>query len=111
MAILGILSGIASHQFLAYTQRAYDSRAETDLHNLVTAEEAYYAEHEAYVSCATSDCRSLLPGYLTSLDVQIDVSSRDDGQTYDATAQHPGGEKKFTFSSDAGTFSYIPKSS
>ena len=39
ITIVGILSAIASHQFTAYTMRAQDARAESDLRESITADE------------------------------------------------------------------------
>jgi len=48
VAIIGILAAIAIPQFAKYRQRAYDSAAESDLRNLKTSLEAYYAENQEY---------------------------------------------------------------
>ena len=63
VAIIGILAAIAIPQFAEYRQRGFDARARSDLRNVATAEEAYFADNEAYVACANaSTCASNLPG-------------------------------------------------
>ena len=65
IAIIGILAAIAIPQFAQYRQRGFDSRAKSDLRNVATAEEAYFADTEKYFSCTlsngTGNCNSL-PG-------------------------------------------------
>ena len=51
VAIIGILAAIAIPQFAAYRQRGYDARADSDLRNAATGEEAYFATFGAYVDC------------------------------------------------------------
>ena len=109
VTIVGILSAIASHQFHEYTQRAQDARAESDLRELVTAEEGFYTENERYTACDNAGCNSVLPGYLLSMDVQLHVTVRDDDQNFDAEAFHPTGQKLFRYSSDTGTSTWVPR--
>ncbi len=48
VAIIAILAAIAIPQFAKYRVRAYNSAAESDLRNLQTALESYYAENQEY---------------------------------------------------------------
>ena len=61
VAIIGILAAIAIPQFGAYRERAFRARVESDARNAATAEEAYFAEANAY----SSDCTTL-PGFTKS---------------------------------------------
>ena len=65
IAIIGILAAIAIPQFAEYRQRGFDSRAKSDLRNVATAEEAYFADSEKYKTCSLSNgsgnC-NILPG-------------------------------------------------
>ena len=106
VTIIGILSAIASHQFLAYTQRAFDARAERDIRDAATAEEAFYAENEAYASCSNAGCNTVLPGFHLSLDVQLTLTARDDDQAFDASVEHPAGSKIFHYSSNLGSLTW-----
>src|SRR5574340_464073 len=72
VAIIGILAAIAIPQFAIYRQKGFDSRAESDLRNAATAEEAQFATSSSYSSCAdASTCASTLPGFKNSLGVNM----------------------------------------
>jgi prepilin-type N-terminal cleavage/methylation domain-containing protein len=51
VAIIGILAAIAIPQFASYRQRGFDARANSDLRNAATSEEATFASTQAYVGC------------------------------------------------------------
>ncbi len=72
VAIIGILAAIAIPQFAEYRKRGFDSRSVSDLRNAATAEEAYFADFEKYVSCANQGaCETALPGFKGSTGVVI----------------------------------------
>jgi len=83
VAIIGILAAIAIPQFAEYRKRGFNARAESDLRNAATSEEALVADGQNYISCtqaeanpvvAGSGCMaaaSLLPGYKASADVAL----------------------------------------
>jgi type IV pilus assembly protein PilA len=48
IAIIGILAAIAIPQFAAYRKRGYEATLKADLRNAATAEEAYFAQSQAY---------------------------------------------------------------
>ena len=48
VAIIGILAAIAIPQFSSYRQKAYNSAAVSDLKNMKTALESYYADNQHY---------------------------------------------------------------
>ncbi|BBA69995.1 type IV pilin protein [Geobacter sulfurreducens] len=48
VAIIGILAAIAIPQFAAYRQKAYNSAAQSDLKNLKTGMEAFFADNQQY---------------------------------------------------------------
>ena len=48
VAIIGILAAIAIPQFSSYRKKANNSAAQSDMKNLKTAFEAYYADKSAY---------------------------------------------------------------
>lgn len=80
IAIIGILAAIAIPQFAEYRQRGFDSRAKSDLRNGATAEEAYFADQERYVGCASAGaCATSLPG----------ISGFSNGTTLVFTATNP----------------------
>ncbi|MGB9082607.1 MAG: prepilin-type N-terminal cleavage/methylation domain-containing protein [Desulfuromonadaceae bacterium] len=48
VAIIGILAAIAIPQFSAYRAKAYNSAAESDLKNMKTGLESFYADNQKY---------------------------------------------------------------
>ncbi|MFP3871215.1 MAG: type IV pilin protein [Syntrophobacteria bacterium] len=48
IAIIGILAAIAIPQFAAYRIRSYNSAAQSDLRNVKTTLEAFYADYQVY---------------------------------------------------------------
>ena len=48
IAIIGILAAIAIPQFNAYRARSYNAAANSDLRNLITAQEGYFIDHDEY---------------------------------------------------------------
>jgi type IV pilus assembly protein PilA len=50
IAIIGILAAIAIPQFAAYRAKSYNSAAQSDLRNVLTVLEAYYADFQRYPS-------------------------------------------------------------
>lgn len=48
VAIIGILAAIAIPQFASYREKSYNSASVSDLKNLKTAMESYYADNQKY---------------------------------------------------------------
>jgi type IV pilus assembly protein PilA len=73
VAIIGILAAIAIPQFAVYRQRAFDARAQADLRNGATAEEALPAANQDYVTstCASNACNPVLLGFAPSNTVSL----------------------------------------
>lgn len=109
VSIIGILSAIASAQFHSYTVRALDARAESDLHQAVTAEEAFYSDAETYVACTSASCNTLLPAFLLSVDIQLQIVTRDGDQHFHATSFHPMGEKSNAYDTADAKFVSVPR--
>ena len=98
VAIIGILAAIAIPQFSAYRQRGFDARAMSDLRNAATGEEAYFADFEDYIDCATAAaCAGVLPGYIASNGVTLamDATAAAAGVPayFTGTSYHPQGSK------------------
>ena len=101
VAIIGILAAIAIPQFAIYRQKGFDSRAESDLRNAATAEEAYFASYQAYVSANQGNCSTNLPGCAVSAGVQLGMVQG--GSTFTGTASHTSGSgKTWSYDSAAG---------
>ncbi len=95
VAIIGILAAIAIPQFSAYRAKAFNSAAETDLRNLMTAEEAYFADNQTYTKT-----QSLL-GNKTSQNVTLTVNNAS-STDYDATSRHSSGNKTYSVTGSVG---------
>ncbi|HEX7407424.1 MAG TPA: prepilin-type N-terminal cleavage/methylation domain-containing protein [Candidatus Binatia bacterium] len=100
VAIIGILAAIAIPQFAVYRQKGFDARAESDLRNAATAEEANFATNQAYVTCTTaalcggtSTTTGLLPGYKPSAGVDLAMAIVDPS-SFSGTATHTAGTGK-----------------
>ena len=92
---IGILAAIAIPQFADYKKRAFNSRAQSDLRNLITSQEAYYSDNEEYASCSSIQCETLLPGFNASegVDIEVDVDSGG----YQALSVHCKGDSLYSF--------------
>lgn len=102
IAIIGILAAIAIPQFAEYKTRAFNSRAQTDLRNGLTAEEAYFVDFEVYHDCADAVCQADLPGFALSDNVSIEFTTAGAapaGAEYAGAACSARGDKDFTWSS------------
>lgn len=94
VAIIGILAAIAIPQFAEYRQRGFDSRAKSDLRNVATAEEAYFADTETYLSCSFTNggpgtCGTL-PG-VEKMSAGVDLSMTAATNSFTGTATHTRG--------------------
>jgi len=99
VAIIGIVAAIAIPQFAEYRQRAFNSRAVSDLRNGITAQEAYYVDEEDYVTCA-SPCADL-PGFTQSSGVTTGFTNGGDG-TFTGTSTHDQGNLDYSWDSSTG---------
>lgn len=90
IAIIGILAAIAIPQFAEYRQRGFDARAKSDLRNVATAEEAYFADEEAYKSCDQGTCPGTLPG-VTAVSNGVTLSITAAATSFTGTSTHSKG--------------------
>jgi len=101
LAIIGILAAIAIPQFASYRQRGFDARANSDLRNAATSEEAVFATSQAYVTCASAACETSLPGFQLSDTVAISMTSAGGANpSFTGTSNSTSGSGK-TFSYDS----------
>lgn len=106
VAIIGILAAIAIPQFASYRQRGFDARANSDLRNSATSEEAYFATNQSYVSCsgATGCNDPTLPGFRTSATVTVGlVGAAGTNPSFTGTSSSSSGSgKTFAYNSTLG---------
>jgi len=90
VAIIGILAAIAIPQFAAYRTRAYNSTAESDLRNSVTAQEAAFVDNDSYSDCAQTAGGAVGNCYddLAGAGLPGFKPSRDDDDNYVNTMNH-----------------------
>jgi Tfp pilus assembly protein PilE len=102
VAIIGILAATAIRQFTAYRQRGFDARANSDLRNAATAEEAYYATSGTYKSGTDTGPgpSSFLPGLVVSDTVTVEMTANGN-VSFTGTAASSDGSRFFSFSYDS----------
>jgi len=89
LTIVSVLSYVAVPNFAEYRMRAFDARAQSDLRNVAMAEEAYFLDHEEYLSCSDAGCTAL-PGISRISDgVSLEINAQD--LFFVGTASHPRG--------------------
>lgn len=93
VVIIGILAAIAIPQFTNTKQKAFDAAAQSDIRNMMTAQEAYFFSTQAYKSVS-----GLTAGGATDLDTDgtndfqasknVTVTADTVGNGYRITAKH-----------------------
>jgi len=83
VVIIGILASIAIPKFGNSKQRAYITSVKSDLRNLVTAEESYFADYVVYTGTFTTASFNASPGVTV-------VISGASGTGWSATGVHSG---------------------
>ncbi|MBI4514204.1 MAG: prepilin-type N-terminal cleavage/methylation domain-containing protein [Deltaproteobacteria bacterium] len=105
VSIIGILAAIAIRQFTVYRQRGFDARANSDLRNAVTAEEAYFASYQVYKSDATTGpaISAILPGLIVSDTVTVAMVASG-SVSFTGTSQSTKGTQTYSYDSTLGGF-------
>lgn len=81
VVIIGILAAIAIPKFATTKEKAYMATMKTDLRNLVTAQEGYFSDNQAF----TTDLTALNFDPSTNVTVVVNSAAAAD---WDATATH-----------------------
>src|SRR5262245_59383284 len=102
VAIIGILAAIAIPQFSAYRAQGFNGRASSDLRNLASAEEAYFAANASYTSTLTD-----LTGFVQSPGVSVTVGGIT-STSFTATSSHSSGDKTYDWDSANGGMQNAP---
>ena len=90
VVIIGILAAIAIPKFANTKEKAYIAAMKSDLRNLVTAEESYFADNNLYGSfaaCTAANCAPLQ--YQPSAGVTV-TAAANAGLGWFASASHTG---------------------
>ena len=110
IAIIGILAAIAIPNFISYRKRSYDTAAQSDLKNFMTAQEAYFVDYQKYAdfNSTTGDgdtTKSVTLGtteaYI-SKGVTIDCAAAAE-DSYTMTAYHSSGSVTWTVHGPGGS--------
>lgn len=102
IAIIGILAAIAIPQFSSYRKRSYDARAQADLRNAATAQEAYYIAWDKY---ADDDSKLEGEDYGFFKDEEVSLNVSGDSFAYTMRAWHPSGNYSFILTGPGGSIS------
>ncbi|MZH03375.1 MAG: prepilin-type N-terminal cleavage/methylation domain-containing protein [Nitrospinae bacterium] len=100
VAIIGILAAIAIPQFSAYKNRAYQSDAKANLHNLFLACKAYWADNGGTTDCAVADVTGGTYGFAQSTNVSVTIGTAPE-TTFSATAIHSSDTASTTYTVDS----------
>ncbi len=87
IAIIGILAAIAIPQFSAYKNRAYQSDAKGNLHNIYLACKAYWSDNVGTGACTTALAEGTTYGWVASTGVTVTISNGAE-TTFAATSLH-----------------------
>ena len=88
VVIIGILAAIAIPKFANTKEKAYIASMKSDLRNLVTAQEAYFADNNTYTAVIGAGGVDLVP----SSGVTV-TTTADAGKGFDGKASHTGTTK------------------
>jgi len=98
VAIIGILAAIAIPQFASYRIKAFNSAAQTDLRNMMTSEEATYADTQSYAAATSGTGPGAvagLTGAKVSNNVTYAVNSFSSGAGYTIYTGHNKGNNYY----------------
>lgn len=97
VVIIGILAAIAIPKFANTKEKAYLASMKSDLRNIVTAQEAFFADNQVYTNMAASNLAGVgtpdpATGFVPSAGVTI-AATASGGTGWSATASHSGTAK------------------
>ena len=100
IAIIGILAAIAIPNFVSYRQRSYNSAAQSDLKNMMTAQEAYFVDYMKYKDFTETATKVTAPELTLSKGVKMAAAASTGG--YTMTAFHTSGNVTWTVKGPGG---------
>lgn len=95
MGILGILSGLSMSVFSQYQYDAYNALALSQIRLVISGEEALHAADSTYVSCANTDCVSVLKGIANTPGIRVQVTGTQDA--FSVAACHARGDIQYSW--------------
>ncbi len=95
IAIIGILAAIAIPQFNAYRARSFNAASNTDLRNVMTAEEGYFTDYDTYTAVAGNLTGSY--GLTTSSGVVLTLTADSTSYTVRSINSNAGADYQVTY--------------
>jgi prepilin-type N-terminal cleavage/methylation domain-containing protein len=109
VAIIGILAAIAIPTSYYFRQKAFVDTVQQDVRNVATAEEAYFAEHQAYkafgpvTGAAGTSTFNLSPSIPIKLSQNVTMQGvLQANRSIVITGTHPGATDPITYNSTIG---------
>ena len=105
VVIIGVLAAIAIPQFTSTRERAFDAAAQSDLRNMIAAEEAYFFANQSYAASTVAAGGSAdldadgTSDFQASRNVAVTVTAYVDG--YQITAKHGSSQQTWCVNSSA----------
>ncbi len=90
VVIIGILAAIAIPKFANTKEKAYLASMKSDLRNMATTQESYFADNQVYTSGAASNiagATASLAGFVPSSGVTVNATASG-GSGWNATSTH-----------------------
>ena len=100
IAIIGILAAIAIPQFSAYKNRAYQSDAKGNLHNIFLACKAYWSDNTGADTCSTAIATLASYGWVKSAKVTVTFTDGTES-AFSATGIHSSDSTSTTYTMDS----------
>lgn len=102
VAFLSLMSAISALQYGNYKKKAFNAVTSTDIRNSMTGLQAYRDDNNGnYPSCGTTNCPSLLPGFVQTDGVQLTYVGVSDSSVT-AVACHERGNTRYVFTGIPG---------
>ena len=95
VVIIGILAAIAIPKFANTKEKAYLASMKSDLRNMVTTEEAYFADNQIYIAGVASNIGGVtaaVNGFVPSAGVSV-TTTASGGTGWSASSTHSGTSK------------------
>jgi len=99
IAIIGILAAIAIPQFSAYKNRAYQSDAKGNLHNIYLACKAYWSDKTGTDTCTTAIAAGTTYGWVGSTGVDVGIVDGTEA-AFSVTSTHQSDGASVTYTMD-----------
>ncbi len=112
VVIIGILAAIAIPQFASTKEKAFDSSAKSDIRNMQTAQEGYFADNQEYAAVSIAAATQggtgdLGDGTIFKASPQVAVTVGTATNGYTITAKHSGSESSWCVDTTAPATSSI----